>query len=1185
MTSLEVRADLVQALRLDLVGPDNQHAFAAELLPESPSRWYLTGFLVPFDAPVEQKTDETSNEEIAAGAEPGGLDDDATPEKPAARKSILPSSMGLSVLVPPGVDQIDALAEWGDYTFEGPDGTESGASAGEEDPAESDSPHHAAAGGESAPGANGATAVPRKRRRGWRRTPRNASAVIDLPKAGGKPIEVNLSGHGGADGVVLVVTVRPVSPTAMGTGRLPKGTRSVSVFLVNKREPDRDHPYRTFAFQTKLSLKLTKPFVARPDLRGGDAGAGTDDWDDRVADLQYRDVCEYAVGHGVSATWPRAASGTVGGALAGTATDCLHVQTTWVPQAEVERVAPSKIPSVELRMEALGELIDGADAASKLAPLVTPYRQWITSQKTKYPTLSAERAKTAAEMLTVAGFVADRIEAGILLLADPQVREAFCIANRAMALAGRQRAWAGGDKLKAPEQLDAPAWRPFQLAFFLMTLRSIVEPKHNDREIVDLLFFPTGGGKTEAYLGLAAFTMVLRRLRNPGAMGCGMSVLMRYTLRLLTLDQLGRAAALMCALEIEREKKPALGEWPFEIGLWVGQAATPNRMGRRGDNGPGRDYTAYTKTMRYKRDDRSNPAPIPIEECPWCGTKFTKNSFRLVPTDIKPVDLRVHCVNHNCAFSGDRHLPVLGVDEPIYRRLPAFLIGTVDKFAALPWTGETGCLFGLADRHDKDGFYGPCTPGKGTALGGQLPAPDLIIQDELHLISGPLGTIAGMYEAAIDALCTRSSDGYDLRPKIIASTATVRRADTQIRALFERQQVTVFPPPGPDRRDSFFAHTEAPDKTPARLYVGVAAQGRSLKVVLLRAALSLLSAAQVAYERDGGRRNKTNVADPYMTLLGYFNSLRELGGSRRIIEDEVRTRVAQYSRRRRIEPNERLFTDRNIGYDVLELTSRVSTGDVASAKRRLSLPVYEEERVDTALATNMISVGLDIIRLGLMVVLGQPKTSAEYIQATSRVGRDPLRPGLVVTLLNIHKPRDRSHYERFETYHASFYRSVEATSVTPFSPRALDRALPGALVALCRQGRPEMTPALGAGQILAMRASLDAVAERLAERARNHAWPPSPAAGQKLRDHVLHRCTSLLDDWVNIAQEFRQTNVALQYQVEATTGQRLLYEFLHPELTGLPPVRRRFRANRSMRDVEPSVDLFVRNLNEWGNRP
>jgi len=1077
--------------------------------------------------------------------------------------------MGLSVLISPGIKQITALTEWGDYDYDGPDGSEHAASTGEDD---------ASAGGPQA----GTATEPKKRRRGWRRTPRHAEAVIDLPKVGAKPVEVRLSGHGGADGVVLVVTAREVSPTAMGTGRLPKGSRSVSVFAVNRRTPDRERPYRAFIFQTKLVLTLAEPFVARPDLRGGDTNADKGDWDDRVADLQYRDVCEYAVGHGVSATWPRA----VGGPLAtGLATECRRVETTWVPQAQVERVAPSPIPSVELKMEELGSLTDGADAASKLLPLVTQYRQWIASQETKYPNLSPDRAKTASEMMTVAGFVAGRIEAGIALLAKPQVLEAFCIANRAMARAGRQRSWAGSDKLKTPEQLDAPTWRPFQLAFFLMTLRSIVEPQHNDREIVDLLFFPTGGGKTEAYLGLAAFTMVLRRLGNPGAKGCGMSVLMRYTLRLLTLDQLGRAAGLMCALELEREKNTGLlGVWPFEIGLWVGQAATPNRMGRRGDNGPGSEYTAYTKTMRYKRDDRGQPAPIPIEECPWCGTKFTKNSFQLVPTDIKPVDLRVHCVNHTCAFSGDRHLPVLGVDEPIYRRLPAFLIATVDKFAALPWTGETGCLFGLVDRHDKDGFYGPCSPGKGIALGGQLPPPDLIIQDELHLISGPLGTIAGLYEAAIDALCTRKIDGKDLRPKIIASTATVRRADTQIRALFERQQVTVFPPQGPDRRDSFFAHTESPDKTPARLYVGVAAQGRSLKVVLLRAALSLLSAAQTAYEQDGGKQNKKNAADPYMTLLGYFNSLRELGGSRRIVEDEVRTRVSQYSRRRRIEPDERLFTNRSIDYDVLELTSRVSTGDVASAKRRLSLPVYEDERVDTALATNMISVGLDIIRLGLMVVLGQPKTSAEYIQATSRVGRDPSRPGLVITLLNIHKPRDRSHFERFETYHASFYRSVEATSVTPFSPRALDRALPAVLVALCRQSLPAMTPALGAGEILVLRSSLNAFAERLASRARNHAWPPIEGAGQRMHDQVLHRCTSLLDDWVNIAQEFQQTNVALQYQVEAASGQRLLYEFMHPGLASLPSVRRRFRANRSMRDVEPSVDLFVRNLNEWGNR-
>jgi len=1161
MTSIEVRADLVQALRLDLVGPNNSHAFAPELLPESPSRWYLTGFLVPSDAPAEQRTDETSNDEIATGAEPGGVDDDATPEKPAARKSLLASSMGLSVLVAPEVRELKVVVQWGDYAYEGGDTGAEPAGGGESsDPTEANSGPEASS----------------KKRRGWRRTPREATAVLPLPREGARPVEVPLQG---SDGLTLVATVRPISPTAIGAKRLPAGSQSVSVFLVNNRQPNLEHPYRAFAFQTHLRLECSTPFVPRPDLRGGESVSGADEWDDRVADLQYRDVFEYAVGHGVSATWEHRGECDTG--------QCSAVETTWIPKAEVERVAPSPIQSVELRMEELGKLTDAAEAAAKLLPLVVQYRQWIDGQVRKHHGLDAVRAETAKVMTDEARYAADRIEAGIRLLVEPTVLEAFRVANRTMARAARQRTWAGGDKSQGPEQLPPPQWRPFQLAFILMALRGIAEPAHAERERVDLLFFPTGGGKTEAYLGLAAFTMVLRRLRNPGVRGCGMSVLMRYTLRLLTLDQLGRAATLMCALELERERStPALGSWPFEIGLWVGQAATPNRMGRRGDDGPGKEYTAYTKVMRYQRDDRSNPAPIPIEECPWCGEKFTRNSFRLKPSDINPQDLRVHCVSHRCEFSGSRDagLPILGVDEPIYRRLPAFLIATVDKFAALPWTGETGTLFGLVDRYDKDGFYGPCQTGKGGDLGGHLPGPDLIIQDELHLISGPLGTIAGVYETAIEALSTRSLDGAVLRPKIIASTATVRRAQAQIRALFARQLTSVFPPPMPDRRDSYFAFTEPATTSPARLYVGVAAQGRSLKVVLLRSALALLAAGQVAFEREGGKRNKHNPADPYMTLLGYFNSLRELGGSRRIIEDEVRTRLAQYSRRRRLDPDDRLFTDRSIGYDVLELTSRVSTGDVAVAKRRLSLPFHEEERVDTALASNMISVGLDITRLGLMTVLGQPKTSAEYIQATSRVGRDRERPGLVITLLNVHKPRDRSHYERFETYHASFYRAVEATSVTPFSPRALDRALAATLVALCRQTDKTMTPPTGAGQILTTRATLDVLARLIGERARNHAQSDQEA-GQALHDHVYHRCVSLLDDWSNIAHQFRQNNVALQYQIESGGAQRLLYEFLHPELPQLHPLRRRFRANRSMRDVEPSVELTIKNLNEWGNRP
>jgi len=1156
-SSETIRRELVEALRLDLVGPSNDHVFARELLPEPPTRWYLTGFLVPSDAPVDQRTDETATDEIDAVGDTDGTDDADAPDRAPAQTRYLPSSMGLSVLVEPGVAALEATVSWGDYVYEAGE-----ANAGEHSASGEDKGGEGDVTTDEHDGDNG------KKLRGYRRVPKSETVSLELPTTL-TPVEVRVPN---GDGLMLVVTVRGISSTAVGSRRLPADERSVSVFLVNRRRPKakREAAYRAFAFQTELSLNSPLPFTARPDLRS-ELASESGDWDEAVADLQYRDVFEYAVGHGVSATAER-----------GEDSSCRVVKTTWMPSAEVEWVAPAEIPDVELGMEALGALANGDDAASKLTPLVTLYRAWIEGQRSKSETLEEDRKKTAGELMSLADYAAKRIEAGIALLAQDEVLEAFRIANRAMARAARQRE--AIQRQSDPESVQAPRWRPFQLAYFLMTLRGIVEPQQTEREGVDLLFFPTGGGKTEAYLGLAAFTMLLRRLRNSSIRAAGVSVLMRYTLRLLTLDQLSRAAALMCALELERERNKALGEWPFEIGLWVGTAATPNRMGWQGYTGPGREYTAYTKTRRFQQDER-NPAPIPIENCPWCGTKFNRNSFRLIPNPQRPLDLRVHCADYKCVFSGDRALPILGVDEPIYRRLPAFLIATVDKFAALPWTGQTGALFGLVDRYDANGFYGPCDTGIGRPLDGSLPAPDLIIQDELHLISGPLGTIAGVYETAIDALATREVDGHKVRPKIIASTATVRRAANQIRALFDRSTVTVFPPPGPDRRDSFFAQVRPASEVPARMYVGVAAQGRSLKVVLLRSSLALLSAAQVAYEREGGRRNETNPADPYMTLLGYFNSLRELGGSRRIIEDEVRTRLAQYAFRRRLEPEDRTFTGRKIGYEVLELTSRVPTNEVASAKRRLALPFREDERVDVALATNMISVGLDIIRLGLMAVLGQPKTSAEYIQATSRVGRDFNRAGLIVTLLNIHKPRDRSHYERFECYHESFYRAVEATSVTPFSPRALDRALPGALVGFSRLREAEMTPPLGATEVLSMRGSLTAVAERFAARAFNYRTDDDQERANRLRDNVQDRCTRLLDDWLNIAEELRQTGTRLKYQQwETGSAAHLLYNFLNPDLPQLPPIRRRFRANRSMRDVEPSVDLTVQNLNDWRER-
>lgn len=501
-------------------------------------------------------------------------------------------------------------------------------------------------------------------------------------------------------------------------------------------------------------------------------------------------------------------------------------------------------------------------------------------------------------------------------------------------------------------------------------------------------------------------------------------------------------------------------------------------------------------------------------------------------------------------------------------------LATVDKFAALPWTGETGALFGLVDRYDSDGFYGPCQPNGGQPLpNGRLPAPELIIQDELHLISGPLGTIAGLYETALEALCLASPDAP--RPKIIASTATVRRAADQIRALFNRRDADIFPPPGLNRRDSFFAETHAPERTHPRLYVGIAAQGRSLKVVMLRVYLALMAAAQKGYEEAGGKNTVPNPADPYLTLLGYFNSLRELGGSRRIVEDEVTTRLQHYGQRQRLNEPLGQFADRKIRFEVLELTSRVSTAEVAHAKRRLELDFAQPDPVDIALATNMISVGLDIIGLGLMVILGQPKTSAEYIQASSRVGRDPDRPGLVVTLLNIHRPRDRSHYERFAAYHQTFYRSVEATSVTPFARRALDRALPAVLTALMRHADPRLTPPRGAAAIEALRPALEAaLIQRLGDRAIGHAALADPAEAVALRQNLSDRVKDLLDSWCRLAHDHAEQGITLQYQHEVGGTVRLLYEFLN---RNAPPLWK-FRANRSMRDVEPSINLWLETL-------
>lgn len=1118
VTSLEIRHRIVKAVQLDLVGPWPDHPLENEKLPGwvRPSNWYLTGFLIPVGASREQRSDSEEDDELDEVPTSAGLVEESAEEGKSAKRSFFPSSMGISFLVDAESENVQVTVRWGDYEYRQDDVT--------------------TADGKPLPV--------------WQRTQR--SIVVDVPIAAREePDSLPVPGSGG---LLLTVVCRQ---TGGGIAELPAGTRSVSIFLVNERPPTEDAdggPDSSMVFQPELTVRGTRPFVPRPDPRGSKAA----EWDDRVADLHYADTPEYAAGHGVSAEWEM------------TDAACHVLRTTWLPTADVEKTTTQEILGLDFSMRRLGALRDADAVRAGLSPLVGSYRQWIAAQTRKLDGIpSQNRRETAQELVRLAGVAANRIERGIEALAgDPDALDAFRVANRAVA-----------EALRARLKIEEPEWRPFQLAFILLNIPGIADPTDSERRIVDLLFFPTGGGKTEAYLGLAAFTLVLRRLRNPednGKGGAGVSVIMRYTLRLLTLDQLSRAAGLVCALELERERQPdRFGEWPFEIGLWVGKASTPNRIGHKGEKG---SDSARAKVRRFRANPRGNPSPIPLENCPWCGTEFVPDSFELRPDEDHPKELRVVCTNIECDFVRDRPLPIVAVDDPLYRRLPAFLIATVDKFAALPWTGPCGVLLGGAERFDGSGFYGPAEPGRGSRLSRPLPPPDLVIQDELHLIAGPLGTMMGLYETALESLSVRESNGQDVRPKIVASTATVRQARDQIQALFGRGLTQVFPPPGPDRRDSFFARVVPATEVPARLYLGVASKGRNPKVLMRRTLLAVMGAAEQAYRDAGGHQRPDNPADPYMTMLGYFNSLRELGGARRILEEEVQHNLRSIGReRRRIGEAAGMLQDRVTKFDVVELTSRVNTDQVAQARSRLEATFDQRDRVDYAIATNMISVGLDIPRLGLMVVLGQPKTHAEYIQATSRVGRDDDKPGLVLTLLNVHKPRDRSHYERFRHYHETFYRAVEVPSVTPFSARALDRGFAGGLVGLSRHARAELTPPDGVNRIQNARGDLEPLLlETFEERVRQQPIRDEAEREERLQS-VRSRVVDLLDSWVRIIRGYHDAGVQCQYQrYEGGRGKPLLREMLDHDFDS--PHHRKFRANRSLRDVEPQVNVVIQDL-------
>ncbi|MBP2666535.1 MAG: helicase, partial [Firmicutes bacterium] len=506
-------------------------------------------------------------------------------------------------------------------------------------------------------------------------------------------------------------------------------------------------------------------------------------------------------------------------------------------------------------------------------------------------------------------------------------------------------------------------------------------------------------------------------------------ILMRYTLRLLTAQQFQRAGTLICACEqIRKDNLAELGKSPITIGLWIGQAATPNNIA---------DAFSHLDALVVGREDKN---PFQVLTCPWCGTKLVVDKQRgnWGYKRGTPKQFLIHCTEKSCAFS--KALPILVVDEDIYNTPPTLLFGTVDKFAMLPWKTDVSRIFAMDH-------------------GNLSLSPELIIQDELHLISGPLGSVVGLYETAIDALCSAKG----VKPKIIASTATIRRAGDQIKAVYARK-VSQFPSPGIDAGDSFFAREAGLDELPGRLYVGVMAAGKTMTTTQIRLMSGLL---QYTHEMQ----YPPEIRDKYWTLVGYFNTIRELGKCATFVDDDIKEQVKRIASRRKCHPR--------LMYQSEELYSMKSAEEIPVILEKMAIPFPDKAVIDVLLASNMISVGVDINRLGLMVVVGQPKTTGEYIQATSRVGRK--FPGLILTIFDGARARDRSHYERFTAYHNAFYRYVEPTSVTPFAGPARDRALKAVLVSLIRHWTG-LSKDNAAGSFQKNMAGVDAVRDYILDR-------------------------------------------------------------------------------------------------------
>ncbi|AMO54988.1 helicase-related protein [Endozoicomonas montiporae] len=817
-------------------------------------------------------------------------------------------------------------------------------------------------------------------------------------------VDVNVRPHG--DGKIVTVTLSNIQQVKL-----------------NQKEKERDKSAENSLFEAQLRCFLPEnalrnyPRVSKALLTE----------EEQELELRYKDEHVYAIGHGVATNWSDD-SGEV------------EIFSEFMPTVEVPQVTANTSGQFTevLSFEFLKSIQSNSCVFDQLDEFVDNYSDWIETQEDLAASEEDDEQDTAHRLISRMETAEIRMRSSISLLRENEDAQlAFSLANQAMLA---QMKLGSTNIPKTPY-----SWRPFQLAFFLMALESSINEDCDYRDWVDLIWFPTGGGKTEAYLGVMAFVFVYRRLKY-SASGGGTTAIMRYTLRLLTSQQFVRACKVVSALELIRRETPALGEEPYSVGLWLGGESSPN-----------------TFIQALDEHSKGNFSKFVLQQCPWCATAFTKENYKATETSF-----HLSCSNQKCSFGCDENniLPFNVVDEALYQKPPSLLIATVDKFARLPWENRAGVFFG----------------------GNTHRPPELIIQDELHLISGALGSIVGIYEVGLEAILVSRG----VYPKFIASTATIRQASEQVKALFGRD-MAVFPPVGLRQKDSYFAREVPLSEKPGRLYVGYMAFGRQRQNCLDDLAGTLVAAPQALFY------DQAKLKDAWWTQLIYHGSLKGVGNSRTNFQSgipRIQNRMLLsnfFKEAETIEPGiaeslssklnefpgffngkcpdeisdnqdflklyKQFFPAREL--NIKSLTSNQTADANAKVFDSLSSTCEKDDALDATLATNMVSVGLDEPRLALMVINGQPLTTAEYIQASSRVGRGKT-PGIVFANYYKTQARSLSHYENFRAYHRSFYRFVEPSSLTPFTSQVRSRALHAALVSAvrhCEHGLLENTDA------------------------------------------------------------------------------------------------------------------------------